>query len=353
MPPSRYGPLLFLGLLLADLTVANHQVGQLPKKPFAAEPRVCAAIEEAAREASPGVPGRWRVHVDEEAMKTARRVVPGKIGRALPSWGQWRWLEYQWGKRNLLNLCGLPYSIGLTSFAPRSAARIWNQAGPLRALRATSTRFVLTDSRSRLKEASDARPLHRASVKGLRLLELQEALPRLYRPTAVETLTRQAFLDRLPEDTRLLTARLAVLERARPPRTHPPASRGVVLAFQDDGDSLHFEIEQDEPGYWVLTDTFDRHWRAWIDGEPARLERADVRHRALWIPAGSHRVRMAYQPRMILALAAGAALGALALAALALRPASASARHESRLTGERPDGVNGNARSRHETWSDA
>jgi uncharacterized membrane protein YfhO len=42
--------------------------------------------------------------------------------------------------------------------------------------------------------------------------------------------------------------------------------------------------------------THARGWRATVDGEPARLLRADGRHRAVAIPPGRHTVRLKYEP---------------------------------------------------------
>ncbi len=329
LPPSRIAPLLLLVILLADLTLAHREITTQPSRwPFLSPPRVCDTIlAEARRQAPPGPPDtrdRWRVFVDSRAMEAGGGVVPYDVKERLPSWGRSRWLQYQWGAGNLLNLCGFQYSVGLTSLHPVSFRLIWERVGPYRTLCASSTRFMLTDPRSRLAAKHGARIVLTGEEFGPAVAVLTDALPRLYRPSEVIRRSRREFLGELQSNPRFLTREIAAIEPSEAAREHQSARESAILAFQDERDTLSFEIRHDRDGYWVLTDTFDAHWRAWIDGAPAPLERADLRHRALWIPAGSHRVRMAYQPRLTLALAAGAALVVLALAGLALHPASAS-----------------------------
>ncbi len=57
-----------------------------------------------------------------------------------------------------------------------------------------------------------------------------------------------------------------------------------------------YVVEADGPGYLVTRDSFTPSWRAAIDGQPARVWRADGRHRAVLVPSGRHRVVLRYQP---------------------------------------------------------
>ena len=65
----------------------------------------------------------------------------------------------------------------------------------------------------------------------------------------------------------------------------------------------------------VVSDTWYPGWRARVDGETARILRADHAFRALALTAGAHRVELAYAP---LSFRLGAALSALGLALVAL-----------------------------------
>ena len=68
----------------------------------------------------------------------------------------------------------------------------------------------------------------------------------------------------------------------------------------------------------VLVDSFDPGWRAWVDGEPAPILRANVAFRAVPVPPGEHRVEMLYRPRALsLGIAVSALTAVIALAAVA------------------------------------
>src|SRR3989344_1119397 len=47
----------------------------------------------------------------------------------------------------------------------------------------------------------------------------------------------------------------------------------------------------------VLSDVYDRGWKAWIDGNPTPVLRANFAFRAVTVPAGEHTIRFFYQPK--------------------------------------------------------
>ena len=67
-------------------------------------------------------------------------------------------------------------------------------------------------------------------------------------------------------------------------------------------------------GYLFLKDAWYPGWRAWVDGQPASIERADTYFRAVHLDAGPHRVEFRFEPE---SLRWGAALTALSLLACA------------------------------------
>ncbi len=50
------------------------------------------------------------------------------------------------------------------------------------------------------------------------------------------------------------------------------------------------------PGFAVLVDSFDEGWKAFVDGEPTPILRANVAFRAVPVTAGAHVVEMVYRP---------------------------------------------------------
>ncbi len=75
-----------------------------------------------------------------------------------------------------------------------------------------------------------------------------------------------------------------------------------------------FEAEVDGAGGLLIVSAADYPgWRAWVDGERAQLVRADYVLRAVYVPAGTHHVTMAYNPPL---LKIGLAITALTLACI-------------------------------------
>ena len=96
-----------------------------------------------------------------------------------------------------------------------------------------------------------------------------------------------------------------------PPLDAPGEDRVEILAYKPE----HIVISADlgEEGYLVLTDTYYPGWRAVIDGLDVPIHRADLLFRAVYLPAGQHRVEFVYDP---LSLKVGAAISLVALLAL-------------------------------------
>ncbi|MFN2433247.1 MAG: YfhO family protein [Gemmatimonadota bacterium] len=75
------------------------------------------------------------------------------------------------------------------------------------------------------------------------------------------------------------------------------AARGSVRYLEYQPNHLLAEVTSPAPGYAVFSEAYHPYWTATIDGETARVVRADLAFRAVPVPAGTHRVRMEYRPR--------------------------------------------------------
>jgi len=91
-----------------------------------------------------------------------------------------------------------------------------------------------------------------------------------------------------------------------------PAFSGSCRIEELVGDRVRLQADLSEPGYVVLVDAFDPGWRAWVDGRPEPVLRANVAFRALRVPAGRHAIEYRYRPTGVLT---GLALSSLALMA--------------------------------------
>ena len=96
----------------------------------------------------------------------------------------------------------------------------------------------------------------------------------------------------------------------------PPAGKAAaastaasVSIARDATNDISLTASLPRDGFVVLRDSFDPGWRAWVDGEPAPIARANALYRAVHVRAGNHVIRFVYRPRP---LAAGLILSGLA-----------------------------------------
>jgi Bacterial membrane protein YfhO len=73
--------------------------------------------------------------------------------------------------------------------------------------------------------------------------------------------------------------------------------------------SVDIEAEAQEPSLVVISQSWYHDWRAYVDGKPATLLRADYAFQAVQIPAGRHRIQLIYEDR---AFQTGAAISIIA-----------------------------------------
>jgi len=76
----------------------------------------------------------------------------------------------------------------------------------------------------------------------------------------------------------------------------PTANEGTVVIRRYAPERIELDVSTRSSAYLVLTDSYYPGWRAWVDGQPAPILRADLLFRAVQVPAGEHHVRFAFQP---------------------------------------------------------
>jgi hypothetical protein len=113
------------------------------------------------------------------------------------------------------------------------------------------------------------------------------------------------LLDQLrdldPGEEVLITDPLPPGWSAGPPGERTPLPPVRVVSYAPEHVSL--EAEAPVPAVLVLSDTFDPRWRAWDNGQPAPIVRADHALRAVFLAPGRHRVEFRYrQPRVFVGL---------------------------------------------------
>ncbi len=102
----------------------------------------------------------------------------------------------------------------------------------------------------------------------------------------------------------------------------PPADCGVARVTSrrvTRPEREDYVVEADGPGYLVTRDSFTPSWRATVDSQPARVLRANGRHRAVPFPSGLHVVVLRYQPPGLIHGLITSGVGLVAVGLLALR----------------------------------
>ncbi len=104
---------------------------------------------------------------------------------------------------------------------------------------------------------------------------------------------------------------------ADPTPNVPNVGREQSIAWEAyDTDFLALRVTTDRPGWLVLSEPFYAGWRATVDGLDAPVLRANHALRAVPVPAGSHRVELAYCPTSLRAGLILSGLGACLLIVL-------------------------------------
>ncbi|MBK8180473.1 MAG: YfhO family protein [Planctomycetes bacterium] len=143
------------------------------------------------------------------------------------------------------------------------------------------------------------------SVAGFTVGELVDPLPRY--TTVSRALAARSVGDdfRLTHQANLDPRRIVVLsypegpvhdlELGRADRPEPE-----VRVLRDVSDRAELEVTREAPGYVVMRRTYFPGWEVRVNGEPARLLRADYAFSAVEVGAGTSRIELVYHPRSFL-----------------------------------------------------
>ena len=72
---------------------------------------------------------------------------------------------------------------------------------------------------------------------------------------------------------------------------------GMVKSLNYKGNSIEAKVSMTKPGLFILVDPYFPYWKAWVDGEPAEILRANLNFRALPLKKGNHEILMTYISR--------------------------------------------------------
>ncbi len=253
---------------------------------------------------------------------------------------------------NLAQLYGLEDIRGYDSVIPGRFVRLWELMEPPQGL-LYNRLYKLVDPRSLDSRVLDllnvrfvlsAGPLGRPGWRPVYagevyIYENPDVLPRaflVYRVEAVadeaEARGRLARPDFDPGAVAVIEAPPGEGVGAGPPPGRPPT---VSILGRRPG-YWAFEVETETPALLVISEAYFPGWSATVDGRPAPVFPTDLALKGVPVPAGRHRVEVAYRP---LSFRAGLYLAGLGLAGLVLLTAVVGLWRLSRAEGGAAVGV--------------
>lgn len=148
-------------------------------------------------------------------------------------------------------------------------------------------------------------------------------------PPSIEPLVVHLYRLRSPLPLRAVAASVRAASASPPAGSEDPGgdavvvegaqrdvtgAKGSVVALDEQAGRIQLSVLADRATVVVVRDAFAPGWRAAVDGTPARVLRADGRHRAVEVPAGRSRVLLTYAPPglplgLLLSLVSLAAVG--------------------------------------------
>jgi hypothetical protein len=164
-----------------------------------------------------------------------------------------------------------------------------------------------------LSTAGHYRRVHSGDVK---IYEVLDAMPRAFVVHQAQVVADDYAAITMMRDPSFDPGEKVVLAEGREIDAVPPA-RATVAITRCDPEAVTVQAALQAPGYLVLSDTWYPGWTATVDGRGAKVERANVNSRAVFLEAGTHEVRFVYAPSSYrIGMAVSAAVLAMVAAAL-------------------------------------
>lgn len=169
--------------------------------------------------------------------------------------------------------------------------------------------------------AGDVRPIYDGSP---RVFENPSAFPRVWVASEAVLLPREQQIAYLSahapalRDLVVLDQDAAVPPQAAPGAGTPATAPGTAQIVHYENTRVVVEARLARDAFVVLLDTAYPGWEARIDGERVPLYRADHAFRAVWVPAGEHRIEFRFTAPTIRNGAVVSGASVLALAGLVL-----------------------------------
>ena len=307
---SRLAPIVLVAVVAFDLSSAAWPLQGFGSRQIADGPPPAARIA-IERRAQPEAPPRlYRSNLVDD---TVKKWVPANSNAE----GEFRLSQTL--VTNTANAWGIATLPGYDAAIPALLDRVW-EAGlavgqsALRVLGAEYAILPVNDPAAAKNDRPGLEPLM-DPLPGARLYRVPGALPRVFLARHAQVLNDGEALRRLYDPDSVAGKSVWLAPVGEPPAFSAPPGRAGTCALESYGNNRVVALcTAQERGLAVFVEQYDRGWHATMDGQPARLLRANLIMRALPIEAGTHKIVLEYRTP---GLGAGAAISVASLLLLA------------------------------------
>lgn len=322
IPASRRAAALGL-IAVGELIAVNREINPTTGSAFFRyRPEVLDTI---------GTDARTRIYVVDYVAQIPGKATTGRLGMFLDAPGRWpRRVENalamqaylyppsfgRWGlsgsfDRDLLELYPKPLQDLTEGLRHAEETPVFD-----RLLRVGGVDFVVA-----LHEEGHAGLLPVATVARpypvpIRVYRVPGSLPRAYAVAGAERVESPEEALRRLVDPEFDPTAVVLLEEG--PSRDAAGEAGKVRLVEIAPDRVRLEATLRQPGFLVLLDSYDRGWKASVDGGRAPLLRANGAFRAVPVPAGPHVVELLYRPASLWMGLAGSAFALAGVLGFAL-----------------------------------
>lgn len=164
-----------------------------------------------------------------------------------------------------------------------------------------STRYIPTDISNEDAHIDALKLVYNGEIK---VYENADALPRAFvvdrvRKASPGKATLTALADPEFDPAREVVLPLGAESPGENKGRVSSAPPGTVDELDYTSSRVVADLTMERPGYLVLTDALFPGWTAEVNGEPTSILRANHVFRAVFLPAGAHRVTMEFRPHAI------------------------------------------------------
>jgi len=312
----RLAPILLVAVVGLDLAAATWPLQVFTSRQMAAVLPQAARVVLADSEGHGEPPRIYRAHNVLQYL--------GRFAPALPPELSELW-QLQSLVTNTANIWGIATLPGYDAAIPAGLDRIWASGlregqSVLRLLGARYTLLPVEDPKDPQEKRTGIDPIL-DPLPGTRLYRVPGTLPRVFLVGHAQVADDATVLRRIL-DPAVVAGSSAWLapESGVQPLVGPAGARPGTCVLDSYADNrLQATCQVERPALAVFVEQYDKGWRATVDGQPAKILRANLIMRAIPVGPGEHKIVMEFRTPGLKTGAAAALVALIALLALAAR----------------------------------